>query len=110
MSSPKKLVLDANILVRAVFGKKVYGLLKHYEDLAEFYAPDQCVEEAHRNLPLIAAHRRVDSAQADAVLGKIVENFINLVDRSLYEDFEERDRARIAARDVDDCLSLQPLC
>jgi hypothetical protein len=51
MSSPKKLVLDANILVRAVFGKKVYGLLKHYEDLAEFYAPDQCVEEAHRNLP-----------------------------------------------------------
>ena len=38
MSSPRKLVLDANIPVRAVFGKKVYGLLKQYEDLAEFYA------------------------------------------------------------------------
>jgi hypothetical protein len=52
----------------------------------------------------------VDSAHAEAVLGKIVEDFINLVDRSLYEDFEERACARIAARDVDDCLSLQPLC
>ena len=102
MSSPRKLVLDANIPVRAVFGKKVYGLLKQYEDLAEFYAPDHCVEEAHRHLPLIAAHRRMDSAQAEAVLWKIAEDFINLVDCSLYEQFENRARARIASRDPDD--------
>jgi uncharacterized protein YneF (UPF0154 family) len=33
MSSPRKLVLDANILLRAVFGNKVYILLKQYEDI-----------------------------------------------------------------------------
>ena len=44
----------------------------------------------------------MDSAQAEAVLRKIVEDFINLVDRSLYEQFENRARARIASRDPDD--------
>ena len=32
MSPPRKLVLDANILVRAVFGKRVYGLFPKLED------------------------------------------------------------------------------
>ncbi|MGA3264353.1 MAG: PIN domain-containing protein [Terracidiphilus sp.] len=102
MSSRKKLVLDANILVRAVFGERVCNLLKGYEDVAEFYAPDLCIEEARKHLPAIAARRRVASALAEATLSHIVDDMISVVDCSLYEDFEERARARISSRDAGD--------
>ena len=102
MSSVRKLVLDANILLRAVFGNKVYSLLKLYEDVAEFYALDLCTEEARRHIPSIAARRRVATTQAEAILKEVVGGFIHIVDRSLYEEFEERARARISSRDVDD--------
>jgi predicted nucleic acid-binding protein len=102
MSSPRKLVLDANILLRAVFGNKVYILMKQYEDMAEFYAPDICIEEARRHIPSIAARRRVPPAKAEAILKEVVGGFVHIVDCSLYEEFEERARARISSRDADD--------
>ncbi len=40
MTDQKRLVLDANILLRAVFGVRVRALLEAYEDVASFYAPD----------------------------------------------------------------------
>ena len=46
MSPGKGLVLDANILIRAVLGKRVRSILEKYKDSAEFYAPDVCFEEA----------------------------------------------------------------
>jgi predicted nucleic acid-binding protein len=102
MSSLKKLVIDANILVRAVFGERVYNLLKEYEDVAEFYSPDLCIEEARKHLPAIAARRRVASALAESTLNHIVDDLISVVDRSLYEEFEDRARARISSRDAGD--------
>ncbi len=36
MSDPKRLVLDANILLRAVFGVRVLGLLESYEEKVVF--------------------------------------------------------------------------
>src|ERR1035441_6035105 len=123
MSSLKKLVIDANILVRAVFGERVYNLLKEYEDVAEFYSPDLCIEEARKHLPAIAARRRgafapaeftldhiVDdlfffrgcSPLAESTLNHIVDDLISVVDRSLYEEFEDRARARISSRDAGD--------
>jgi hypothetical protein len=38
----KRLVLDANILLRAVFGIRVFTLLETYEDSVSFYTPDIC--------------------------------------------------------------------
>src|ERR1035441_4727139 len=102
MSSLKKLVIDANILVRAVFGERVYNLLKEYEDVAEFYSPDLCIEEARKHLPAIAARRRGAFAPAESTLNHIVDDLISVVDRSLYEEFEDRARARISSRDAGD--------
>jgi hypothetical protein len=48
MSSGKGLVLDPNILIRAVLGKRVRSVLEKYEDSVEFYAPDLCFEQAAR--------------------------------------------------------------
>lgn len=46
MSRRKGLVLDANILLRAVFGQRVRELLETYEDEVGFYSPDVCFEDA----------------------------------------------------------------
>jgi hypothetical protein len=39
-------VLDANILIRAVFGSRVLSLLRKYADQVEFLAPDRAFQEA----------------------------------------------------------------
>jgi predicted nucleic acid-binding protein len=102
VSEPKRLVVDANILIRAVFGKRVYQLLKKYSDAAEFYSPDRCIEEAHKHLARVAVQQKFPRALAETVLDQLVENMILTVDRALYEGFEESARARISARDADD--------
>jgi len=48
MRERKGLVLDANILLRAVFGRRVLAILEKYEDQARFYAADVCFEDAQR--------------------------------------------------------------
>ena len=98
----KRVVLDANILIRAVFGERVITLLKSYEDSAEFYTPDVCLAEAKKHVPKIAARRGVEPFLAESYLDELFPGLIQLVDRSLYEEFEERARARIASRDADD--------
>ena len=45
MTAHKGLVLDANILLRAVFGQRVRQILEAYEDQANFCAPDVCFQE-----------------------------------------------------------------
>jgi hypothetical protein len=46
MNPRKGLVLDANILMRAVLGRRVRELLEVYEDVATFYSPDVCFDDA----------------------------------------------------------------
>ena len=50
MNPRKGLVLDANILMRAVLGRRVRELLETYEDAATFYSPDVCFADARRYL------------------------------------------------------------
>jgi predicted nucleic acid-binding protein len=102
MNAPKGLVLDANILLRAVFGSRVRSLLNSYEDVAAFYSPDVCVADARKYLFAIAARQGMNLARAKATLDEIVDSLVHIVDSSLYEEFEERARARISSRDADD--------
>ena len=110
MSNPRGLVLDANILLRAIFGTRVRSLLNTYEDAVAFYTPDVCAADARKYIPSVAARRGTSPHPADVALNQIVDALIHVVDRSLYEELEERARARIASRDADDCPWLQPLC
>jgi predicted nucleic acid-binding protein len=101
MNSRRGLVLDANILLRAVFGIRVRRILETYEDVAGFYSPDACFAEAQRYIPDLAKRRRLDSKLAQSVLehvGRIVEP----VDKSLYEGHEKLARERIERRDPRD--------
>jgi hypothetical protein len=63
-------VLDANILIRAVLGKRVRSILEKYEDSAEFYTADVCFEEAREHLPAILESRGIERHSGLAVLRK----------------------------------------
>ena len=101
MRTPRSLVLDANILLRAVFGVRVRELLESYEDSVVFYSPDVCFEDARKYIPDIALRRGFDAAIGFDLLDQIAL-IVEAVDRSLYERYEELARARIAFRDPND--------
>src|SRR5271157_3795053 len=101
MTAHKGLVLDANILLRAVFGQRVRQILEAYEDQANFYAPDVCFQDARKYIPDLSTRRRFDVDLALSVLDQ-VSLIVEPVDRSLYEDYQEIARARVLPRDPDD--------
>jgi len=101
MNPVKGMVLDANILLRAVFGTRVRQLLEDYEEVADFYSPDMCFLEAQEYIPDLAKRRRIDSSLALSVL-EAVSHIVVAVDRSLYESYEELARERIERRDPRD--------
>lgn len=101
MTDQKRLVLDANILLRAVFGVRVRSLLETYEDSVWFYAPDICFTDARKYIPSVAAKRRIDPAPGIAVLDQL-SRLVEIMDRSLYEEHEYSARERMISRDLDD--------
>jgi hypothetical protein len=60
MTRRKGLVLDTNILLRAVFGQRVRELLEAFEDAVSFYSPDVCFDDARKYIPDVSARRRID--------------------------------------------------
>ncbi|SRR5205823_6634570 len=99
MNPRKGLVLDANILLRAVFGIRVRQILETYEDGAAFYSPDVCFAEAKRYIPNVAKRRKLDSRLAQSIL-EHVSRVVEPVDKSLYEGHEKLARERIERRDA----------
>jgi hypothetical protein len=99
MIDQKRVVLDANILLRAVFGVRVLALLETYEDFVWFFAPDLCFVDARKYIPSVSAKRRIDPAPGLAVLDHL-SRLVEIVNRSLYEEHESSARERMISRDV----------
>jgi len=97
----RRLVLDANILLRGVFGVRVGNLLDAYKDSIGFYCPDVCMEDARKYIPGVASRKSLDASDCLAALDEIAKT-VNIVDRSSYSNFEKPAVARIASRDVGD--------
>ena len=95
------LVLDANILVRAVLGRRVRTILTTYGNTAEFFAPDAAFAEAREHLPKVLAKRRTPVEPGLALLESLAE-VIQAVDLETYAVFEEAARKRLLGRDPDD--------
>ena len=69
MASPRRaLVLDANILIRAVLGPRVRDLILENADRVHFFTPIDCIEDAKRYLPEILQSKGVDPAPAMLLL------------------------------------------
>ena len=101
MNARKVLVLDANILIRAVLGERVLQLLEKYEQSCDFCSPEVCFAEARKHLPNILQKRGTDVALGLVVLERIT-HIVQPIDVSLYEDYEIPARAVIARRDPND--------
>jgi len=93
------LVLNANILIRAVLGSRVLNLLRKYAETVEFLAPDVAFNEAREHLPEILKRRSVMVDPAMAALAHVGAVVLR-VDRETYLPFEAVARKRRARRDV----------
>jgi predicted nucleic acid-binding protein len=95
------LVLDANILMRAVLGKHARGLLATYGELIEFVAPDVAFDEARRRLPQVIERRKLHEELFMAFFDSLA-NVVRTVEFEVYSGFEAIARQRLARRDEDD--------
>lgn len=96
--SSRRIVLDANILVRAVLGKSVRELVEQYGPEATFFAPKLGFEEAERHLPTIAAKRDRDPESLLESLDRL-RVVVETVDEDVITPLRNAALARIGSRD-----------
>jgi predicted nucleic acid-binding protein len=95
------LVVDANILIRAVLGVRVRSLIVTYGAVVDFFAPDAACAEAREHLPEILRKRGVPVEPGLSVLNSL-EDIIQSVEFETYRSFEPVARTRLVSRDPDD--------
>ena len=95
------LVVDANILVRAVLGRRVREVIETYAGDVSFFVPESAYAEAEEHLTELVIKRGGDPGKALALLrslGRLVE----LIGSEVYGEFEAEARERLARRDPED--------
>ena len=100
MTRQNRLVLDANILLRAAFGVRVRTILENFEDSANFYTPDIALADARKYVDALSIARKLDPSSGQLVLNHLMR-IVQIVDRSLYEEYEVA-RERMRRRDLAD--------
>ena len=101
MNEPKRIVLDANILIRSVLGTTARRILSRFAESVSFCCPDVCFFDARRKIAIIGAERGFDPVDELGLLDQFTQ-FIAVVDFSAYSELREAALARIAVRDPDD--------
>lgn len=97
----KCLVIDANILIRAVLGQRVRGLIANATDQVAFYVAEANSEEAKHYLAQLAPTRGIDEAIWRSALDTVMAA-IQLVGQEELALVETEAKARIARRDERD--------
>ena len=96
------IVLDANILIRAILGRRVRELIETYASQGvRFFAPDVAFDDAEKYLPLLLKKRGIPPAEISASL-EYLRNFVEPVAPELYAIFESEARQRLRGRDEND--------
>ena len=99
--STKAVVLDANILIRAVLGIRVRSLIIENARAVRFFTPSAAYADARKYLPALLEKRGIDSVAALSVLNGL-EALVQPLEADLYADFKSEALKRIAIRDADD--------
>lgn len=97
----RRIVIDANVLVRAVLGVRVRALIERYCESTAFYAAEPNVEEALEYLEQLAVRRGISEqtwrASFDAVL-----TAVQIIPATELEAVRDLAMARIGRRDPAD--------
>jgi len=97
----RALVLDANILIRAVLGPRVRNLILDNAERVRFFVPEDCLADAKKYLPEILLSKGTDPHLAIDVLDGLMRH-IQPLENDWLEDFEAAAKERMQSRDPDD--------
>ncbi|TAN51914.1 MAG: hypothetical protein EPN21_05325 [Methylococcaceae bacterium] len=98
----KRLVIDANILIRAVLGTRVRNLIWQYSGSVAFYIAETNVNEAEHYLASVLASKRGLSETLWRSTYECVLNAVQIIADSLLWEAAPAAKARIAMRDEND--------
>jgi predicted nucleic acid-binding protein len=102
MPFAEMIVLDANILIRAVLRRRVRQLLEEYAGReVRFYAPEVAYADTEKYLPPLLKKKGKSDADVSSSL-RYLQNLVEPVDRESYGAFEDQARQRLRSRDEDD--------
>ena len=90
----KALVVDANILVRAVLGRRVREVIETYAEEVSFFMPDVVLAEAEEHLPALISQHGGDSEKALRLL-RTLAGLIEVIGSDVYGEFEAEARERL---------------
>jgi predicted nucleic acid-binding protein len=101
--TPRTIVLDANVLMRAVLGRRVSQLLEDFAPQVTFLAPDVAFDEVREHLAAVLTKRRALAALQQS-LDKLtaLQVAVQVVDITEYEAMKSAALARVGPRDPDD--------
>jgi predicted nucleic acid-binding protein len=97
----RALVLDANILVRAVLGNRVRQIIEIHTDTVSFFVPEAAYHDAEEHVPKLVARRGGDPQKALVFLQALVAA-VELIPEDAYREYEVEAKKRLAKRDLDD--------
>jgi predicted nucleic acid-binding protein len=100
----RTLVIDANVLLRAVLGRRVSDLLERFALTATFLAPETAFDEAHEHMAAVLQKRGAPSGALKMTLDKLqaLRAIVRPMEGAEYEPMREAALARIGPRDPDD--------
>ena len=98
----KRLVIDANILIRAVLGSHVRHLIEHYCESVAFYTTETNAVEAEFYLSTELAAKRDLSESVWRPVFNGVMNTVQIITDDILTEMECKAKARISSRDVND--------
>lgn len=99
----RRLVLDANILIRAVLGRRVKEVITGHAEQVEFFAPDVAYADALVHLPaVLTKFRRASEIEPALAFLEQLRAVVATVPEGAYLDIKSEALARIERRDPDD--------
>jgi predicted nucleic acid-binding protein len=97
----KTLILDTNILLRAVFGTKVPMLLAKYQKETDFLTPEYCYAELEKHAYAIGIQKGVPAENIRQAIERL-KCVVDAVPVEIYAYKEKDAKNRIGERDIDD--------
>ncbi|WP_341328581.1 PIN domain-containing protein [Methylotuvimicrobium sp. KM2] len=98
----KRLVIDANILIRAVLGARVRHLIEYYCESVAFYMAEANAKEAEFYLSTELAEKRNLSEEIWRPVFNGILNTVQIITDDVLIEVESKAKARIASRDIND--------
>lgn len=87
----RALVLDANIMIRGIFGTRVRALIERYANEVALFTPQSCVDEVREYIPPLCAKRGWDPAVAMETLDALLTGISLVLDSGNIFSFDVRD-------------------